>query len=270
MKKLPLIPAISAAVGTVCVIYYIVCGMLYSFTMSGLWIWLCFGLIMWFGFLWRVIAEPMILRGRRVCAYRSLKTAILSLFALFIAVFFVFEGLVIGKWIEGTASDGSPDAIVILGAGVAGDRPGDALSKRIGTAYDFISDHPDITVIACGGLGEGDAITEADCVENELMRLGIPEQLILTETRSTTTAENFFYAAELLPEETDSVAIVTSGFHQFRACLTGDLSFAKAGITGVELIPVSAPYDSILLPYSMVREFAAFVMDYAHGNVSLG
>lgn len=262
------VAAISAAVGTVCIIYYILCGALGGFAMSGLWIWLCFGLIMLFVCIWSIVAEPRVLAGGHALLYKRIKIACISAFALFFAAFSVFEGLVIARWVDGTSEyDETPDAIIILGAAVDYDVPSAALSARISTAFEYISKNPDIPVITCGGIGKGDIIGEAALIKRELVALGADPEAIITEEHSTSTAENFLYAASMLPENTLTVAVVTSGFHQLRAAVTGHTSLEKAGIDGVKLIPVSAPCVSPLLPYGMVREFAAFVKDLSLGNI---
>ncbi len=268
MKKQSPITIAAFAAGVICIIYYFVCGIAKSFTTSGLWIWLAFGLILLSGCVWKTLVEPKLLTSEALRLYKGLKGACLSLFALFLLIFFVFEGFLIKEWIRGNGnSHVSADAVIILGATVEYDRPGDTLEKRIGTAYELILKNPDAVVIACGGLGEGDIITEAQCIKNELIAGGIEENRIITEESSTSTAENFTYAASLLPNGAKRVAFVTSGFHQFRALTVGKASLESCGITDVTLIPVSSPCASVQLPCSMVREFAAFVKSLIHGNI---
>lgn len=271
MKK-PSPVVISAAVlGTACITYYIICGFVFSFALSGLWIWLAFGLILFFGCSWSLIAEPRIPETVKCGIYKKVRTACLSLFALFMLIFAVFEGFLIYEWSEGTDTDDvHPDTVIILGGAVEYDRPGDTLGWRIDTAYEFIRDNPDVTVITCGGIGEGDIISEAQCIKNELVRRGISENMIITEESSVSTSENFAFAASLLPEDAKNVIVITSGFHQFRAIRTGYTAFDKAGITNIRLIPLSAPCTSLQLPCYMVREFAAFTKSLFAGNIQPG
>lgn len=265
--KISRLSAVAAVTGSAALIYYVIFGALYSFSRSGLWIWLGFALIMAFACLWNIFIEPRI-SGRAVMSvYRILKSVCLSLFALFLAVFLLFELCIIGRWIHGCTTHGkSADAVIVLGATVEGDKPGDALKTRILTAYEYLKDKPDAIIIACGGLGEGDVITEADCIKAELTQMGIDGDRILTETRSTSTSENFLFASELIPKDAKRIATVTSGFHQFRAWIIGNGHLNGNG--EVTLIPVSARDVSFALPHSMVREFAAFVSDILDGNVS--
>ncbi|MBE6708063.1 MAG: YdcF family protein [Ruminococcaceae bacterium] len=260
MKKPSPIAVTSTVVGVICIGYYFICGILRSFSLSGLWIWLVFGLVLFSGCAWSVFIEPKLIKTKMACQYKVIKAACLSLFSLFLLAFAVFEGFLIREWICGTAMHGTrPDAIIILGGAVEYDRPGSTLEKRIDTAYEYIRKDPSVPVIACGGLGEGDILTEAQCIKNELVQRGIPEEIIYTEDRSSSTAENFTLAAELLPSGTKSIVVITSGFHQFRSIYIGRTSLEAKGFIGVELIPVSAPCTSVQLPCYMVREFAAFI-----------
>lgn len=267
MKRLSPISLIASVLGVSCIAYYLLCGIAESFSTSGLWIWLAFGMILASGVLWKIFAEPKIARSNLHRIYRIVKNACLSMVAVFLAIFFVFEGFVIVKWIEGTDnSEKSADTIIILGAAVEYDHPDETLQERIDTAYEFIKKNPDSTVIACGGLGEGDIITEAECIKRELITMGIDPGRIYTESRSTSTAENFRFSASLLKGSEKNIAVVSSGFHQFRAITAGEYIFEELGIFA-DLIPVSASCTSVKLPANMVREFAAFTKSYLSGDI---
>lgn len=268
MKKLTPITVIAAILGTLSIIYYFICGILRTFTYSGLWIWISFGFIMWFGCLWKMLVEPKILATDKKVLYLRLKTVCLSLVSLFLLVFIIFETILIATWIDGcTNSSEDVDAVIVLGAAVDYDHPGDALEKRISVAYEYIKDHPDVPVIVCGGRSAEDIISEADCIKAELIRMGVPADRIVTEDRSTSTYLNFYLSSDLIPEGTNRIAIVTSGFHELRACVTGGSVLKRELGHDVKLIPVSAPYTSFFLPFSMVREFAAFCSDLSDGNI---
>lgn len=264
MKKITVPTLVAAVAGVLSLLYYLICGILYSFSLSGLWIWLGFSLIMGFAVLWKLVAEPRIPESR---LYVILKSVCIAVFAVFMGVFLLFECCIIGRWIHG-CGDSTADTVIVLGATVEGDSPGDTLRVRILTAYEYLTKNPDATLIACGGLGEGDFVTEADCIKDELIRLGIDGDRIITESRSTSTNENFLYAAELIPHDAERIAIVTSGFHQFRAFIIGEYHLGSHG--DVTLIPVSAGDIAFSLPHSMVREFAAMVSDLTEGNVRIG
>ncbi|MCD7909341.1 MAG: YdcF family protein, partial [Clostridium sp.] len=71
---------------------------------------------------------------------------------------------------------------VVLGAAVKGDTPGQALRGRIEAAARYLKENPRTTAIVSGGKGPGEDITEAECMERELVRLGVPPERIMRRT----------------------------------------------------------------------------------------
>ena len=269
MKKLSPISAVASVLGTVCVVYYLACGIIESFMTPGLWIWITFGMILFAGVLWKVFAEPKITSCSLCRIYSFVKTALLSFTAVFLMIFLFFEGCVIKEWTEGSQNGGaSADVVIVLGAAVDYDRPDDTLEKRILTAYRFVKRNPDAVIIACGGLGEDDIITEAECIKRELVSMGIEPGRIIAEDKSSSTTENFRYAASLLPDDHGNIAVITSGSHVFRAISAGEYIFDDLKITA-NLFPVAAPCPLVKLPCSMVREFAAFTKSLLSGNIAV-
>lgn len=109
--------------------------------------------------------------------------------------------------------------VIVLGCEVKGNVPSLMLGRRIKAAYDYLSENPDSLCIVSGGQGESEFISEAECMRQELIALGISPDRIFMEDRSTSTAENIEYSKEVLDEIAPGspVAIVTNGFHQYRA-----------------------------------------------------
>jgi len=136
----------------------------------------------------------------------------------------VLEGLIITQGERD--NDAIPvDAIIVLGAGVNGERPSLTLRTRIDAAAAYMEKHPDVPVVLSGGQGPSELITEAECMRRELRRdsEGWNARLLLEE-HSTSTAENFAFSKELLQEygldtETAVIGVVTNDFHIFRAKL---------------------------------------------------
>ena len=125
----------------------------------------------------------------------------------------------------------SPDAVIVLGAGVNGSRASVVLQSRIDAVKAFLNGtydedlgttSNDIPVILSGGQGAGEDISEAQCMYDALVKAGVDPNRLYLEEGSTTTAENFANAKALLTElgldpATAKVAVVTSDFHIFRA-----------------------------------------------------
>ena len=143
---------------------------------------------------------------------------------------------------------------VVLGCGVNGEKPSYMLQKRIDTAYNYLTENPQAVCILSGGKGDGENISEARCMYNALTEKGIaPERLYLEET-STTTAENMQYSKQILTEKGlgDTVVLITTDFHQFRAGLLAEKQALKT-------YKVSARSGVFALPTFIVREWFTFI-----------
>lgn len=109
--------------------------------------------------------------------------------------------------------------VVVLGCQVTGKTPSLMLYDRMMTALEYINANPDSTVIASGGKGSGEQISEAEAIKSFLINKGVDENRIILEDKSTNTKENIAFSAQLIKDKglNENVAIATDGFHQFRA-----------------------------------------------------
>lgn len=108
--------------------------------------------------------------------------------------------------------------LVVLGAHVAGVRVTDSLERRLLVAAGYLKRHPETKVVVSGGQGEGEDITEAEAMEEYLIRRGIDRERIFCEDQSATTRENLEFSAAYIKDLSLSVGIVTSHYHMYRAC----------------------------------------------------
>ena len=84
------------------------------------------------------------------------------------------------------------DAVIVLGAGLRGDRPSTTLKGRLNAAYEYHLENPDALIIVSGGQGHDEDITEAEAMKKYLVALGIPDDRIVKEEKSTSTYEKRF------------------------------------------------------------------------------
>lgn len=169
-----------------------------------------------------------------------------------ILIFTVTEAIIIH------ASFGQPDTdceyIVVLGAKVNGTSPSISLTDRIRAAESYLKAHPDTIAILSGGQGNDEAISEAQCMFQQLIARGIEPERLWLEDKATSTWENLHFALDLIEERTgirpESIGLVSSEYHLFRASLFGDAC-------GVETIgiPAKTSWFSIKINYFM-REVA--------------
>ena len=110
--------------------------------------------------------------------------------------------------------------VIVLGCAVLpSGNPSLMLRERLDAAYDYLIDNPDAKCILCGGQGDDEVMTEAQCMFNYLTDKGIDESRLYLEHSSTSTRENIMYALQIIGDQhlPQSIAIVTNEFHEYRA-----------------------------------------------------
>ena len=165
---------------------------------------------------------------------RSLKRMVSTLLCIGILLAGITEYFIL------KASFGEPKEscsyAVVLGAKVRTSGPSVSLMDRIYGARDYLEAHPDVIAIVSGGQGPDEPMTEAQCMYEELVKLGIDPDRIWLEEEATSTWENLNLALNLIEEKTglrpDKIGIISSEYHLFRASLFAD----SVGVESV-LIP---------------------------------
>ncbi len=151
-------------------------------------------------------------------------------------------------------------AIVVLGGGAEGDRPGwrdgpdlSSAADRVWFASRLYHAGRAPLVILVGGIvdDEGSTEPEADAMATFIEDLGVPASALLLEQHSRNTWENAFYTEGLLRDRhIGNVLLVTSALHMPRAVAI----FRKLGIatipapTDFEAVPPSGPWLLRWLP----------------------
>lgn len=149
-------------------------------------------------------------------------------------------------------TEGKPglDYIIVLGAQIYERGPSAVLRFRLDKAVEYLNENPRTKCIVSGGKGSNEPCSEAEGMEKYLIRQGIPEERILKEKKSTTTAENIQYSKKFIKSK-ESVGIVTNNFHMFRA-----LQIAKR--QGLEdPSGIAAESTALYLPNNVLREILA-------------
>lgn len=157
------------------------------------------------------------------------------------------------------------DYVIVLGAKVNGTQPSLSLNYRIQSAAAYLRDNPASLVVASGGQGSDELISEAEAIRNTLAAAGIHESRILLEDKSTSTEENLTFSLGLIQSDggsaDSSVVIVTSDFHMYRALrLASKLGYGN--VTGK-----TAPSMVGLLPQNHLREILAICFHSAAGTL---
>ena len=130
---------------------------------------------------------------------------------------------------------------IVLGCIVNGDKPGIFLKGRINAAYKYLNENPNAIAVLSGGQGNGENISEAQCMFNTL------------------TSENLKFSKALLEEngiETKKVTIITNDFHEYRAS-----EFAKNNGLKALRYPSKTPWNGYM-PFATREIFAIIYQIY--------
>ncbi|MDO4792245.1 MAG: YdcF family protein [Buchananella hordeovulneris] len=166
-----------------------------------------------------------------------------------------------------TASEPLPtsvDSVVVLGAGLVGERPSRALAQRLDRAVAFWQERPHLQIVVSGGQGPDEVIAEAEAMSRYLQRKGVPAANILKEDKSTSTQENLAFSRPLLEERgLTHPAVVTNSFHTLRTRRLVERQWPGAVVVG-------APTTTWYIPYATAREAAALLQQDSRSRAVAG
>ncbi|MEU2542905.1 YdcF family protein [Streptomyces iakyrus] len=146
--------------------------------------------------------------------------------------------------------------VVVLGAGLDGERPGPLLTRRLERALEVDAARapgtPGVVFVVSGGQGEDEVRSEADAMADYLRGRGVPAERIVREDRSVNTGQNLRFSAALVDGTTPGhrATVITSGFHVYRTALL-------ARRVGVAVHVVGASTSPAYWLAATLREFAA-------------
>ena len=164
---------------------------------------------------------------------------------------------------------GESEVIVVLGAGLSGDRVTPLLAGRLDRAVrvydDLVAAGRRPWIVVSGGKGSDEVVSEAAAMARYLAEeTHVPDDAVLQEDASTNTRENLENSLQMVADRgisTTQMVVVTSNFHVLRSA---SLS-RQLGIPGA--IVVGSPTAWYYLPSGFLREFAATVVHYRKQNL---
>ncbi|MCR5735700.1 MAG: YdcF family protein [Lachnospiraceae bacterium] len=109
--------------------------------------------------------------------------------------------------------------VVVLGAGLSGERPTPLLRSRIDKGISVYRDNPGSKLIFSGGQGADEVISESEAMARYAVENGVPAENIIREDKSKNTEQNIRFSSQLMEDQTSRFAIVTSSYHLMRALL---------------------------------------------------
>lgn len=249
-----LLSKVVLVIGIISLLYYGVIVNYAGFQSSFAWLWLLAGVGCILAF---IVMRLMIIHGIKLG--KPLYILAIAAFVIGFSIFAFVEGMIV--YHENKGADPGIDYIIVLGAQVRGDRITRSLKERLDKAITYLKENPSTIAIVSGGRGKGENLTEAEAMKRYLTEHNIAGSRIIKEDKSTNTNENILYSKEFITKPDAKVAVVTNGFHVFRA-----KSIAKKqGLT--EIQGLSAPSDPVLFVNYYVREFFGVLKDWIFGNL---
>ena len=199
-------------------------------------------------------------KGRRWMKSKWVK-AFIALILVGVLVF----GTLLGAVLHGSYDhvEGEPNIMVILGCQVKPWGPSVLLQDRINKAADYLQSHPNVMVVASGGQGADEPMTEARAIYDALVERGISGERILLEEQSINTIQNLRYSIALLEQAghdvDQDIVVVSNGFHLTRVRML----WARIHGNDDNLSTLAAPSSHVPSRYKMyIREPIALVKSF--------
>lgn len=185
------------------------------------------------------------------------KKFLFAIVVIIVLSFLLTEGLIIKS--ARLDDDIEVDYMVVLGAGLFGDRPSPVLYNRLITALEYAKKYPDVIIVVSGGQGPDEWISEAEAMKRFLIKNGITEGRIIVEDSSTSTMENLALTQAVLkqddPQRKPKLLIVTSEYHMFRSKLLA----RRSGFEPYGKCAPTPDYPRYLKPTYYLREYLAVI-----------
>lgn len=141
------------------------------------------------------------------------------------------------------------DCALVFGSAVRrGSAAGPGIERRIEAAARLWKEGKVRRLILTGGVGEGNALSEARVMQNEALRLGIAPEALRMEEGATSTWQNLAFAQPFLME-CDTIVAVSDRYHLARIRLTA----LRQGIA-LTLSPADPPEDGVAELVAVFRE----------------
>lgn len=146
------------------------------------------------------------------------------------------------------------DAAVVLGAAVGYGGVSEVYKQRLNHAVKLYNEGQIKYIIVTGGVGEGNAYSDAYIARMYLQSQSIPYEAVLLEEKSTVTLENMTYSKEIMDKNgLKSALIVSDPLHMKRSMLMAK----DAGIDALTSPTETSAYKSAktILPFALRETF---------------
>lgn len=152
---------------------------------------------------------------------------------------------------------------VALGIRAEKHGPSTLLKGRINATKRYLDLNPDTVAILSGGKCKKDFTFEAQCMYDELIKMGANSKQLIIENEALSTYENILFSQRIIDtlDKEKNLAIVSDRFHQLRARLIVRKLGIKSHVGAVNsktaflYIPTYFVREWIALPYEALFRF---------------
>lgn len=179
-------------------------------------------------------------------------------FLVALAVFLAVEATITGYSFAGC--DSGADYVIVLGTQIRDSGPSVDYRARLDAAAEYMKENPGSTLIATGGKGANEPVSEAEGGIAYLSGRGIEEDRMIAEDMSRNTVQNLVNAVGIIKDLGDDpgetkIVIISARYHLLRARYI-------AAALGCEDVTCKGSTGLLFLqPHFYAREFFALVKD---------
>lgn len=150
---------------------------------------------------------------------------------------------------------------VVLGAQVRNGKASTPLMQRINAGVKYLNENEDASAVVTGGQGDDEAMSEAECMLENMTGDGIDESRIYVEDKAENTEQNIKYSYEIIKENdlNKNLAVVTDSYHQLRARLIAKKQGINTQIGAINTI--NNMIGLLNYPTFFVREWIAIPVE---------
>ena len=161
------------------------------------------------------------------------------------------------------------DYIIVLGCWAGREDIPPLLARRVERAAAFYREqnhrHRPPKLVLSGGQGSDEICSEAEAMRAYAIKLGIPDEHLLMESKSTSTPENMQFSKEVMDRDFSKkrpyrCIYATTNYHVLRAGL-----FAKKA--GLNIAGIGSKTAFYYLPNAVLREYIAYVHIHLKRNI---
>ncbi|MCL0312559.1 YdcF family protein [Apilactobacillus sp. TMW 2.2459] len=164
------------------------------------------------------------------------------------------------------------DYIIVLGSGlINGNQVSPLLAARINKGINFMqqqiqSGQKAPVLICSGGQGKDETISEGAAMREYALSKGVPENLVMAETKSKNTLQNMQFSKKIIESKNinpNNGIFVSNNYHIYRAS-------GYARISGLNINGIGAKTSYFFIPNAIIREYIAILLGHKKIHLIMG